>query len=167
MQSKNSSFLFSSPNKWTFGSKAMVRTSGRKTNEKAGFSIVKPIALAAAKHTFSTKKADSPLSIRRESVSTIGHLRFSLACIAAVNKSKYDLRPAVSVFYCSVLDATKGFVELLGEWTRFWTEVVAMASIGIIDVGNGRDDSCSAACASFLEGVELLDRDGTPLHFHA
>ena len=73
----------------------------------------KPIPLAAAKYTFSTKKADSPLSIRRESVSTFGHLSVSLACIADTNESEDDMSPAMAVFNRTVLDASKGVIEFL------------------------------------------------------
>ena len=67
----------------------------------------------------------------------------------------------------AILDASKRVVEFLGPRTRLVAEVVTLARVHIVQIGNGRDDSRRATSPRLLEGFKLVLGDGPALHFHA
>ena len=56
----------------------------------------------------------------------------------------------------TILDATEGIKQLLGNRTRLWTEVVTLATLQVVDVTDRTDHCGCTTCSSLLEGLQLL-----------
>ena len=78
-----------------------------------------------------------------------------------------DGRPTVLVLDLTVLDATEGIEELLGQWARLVTEAVTLASVEVVDIRDRTNHGCCTASTSLLEGLEFFLRNRTALYLHA
>lgn len=68
------------------------------------------------------------------------------------------------VFNLTILDATQGVEEFLGDRTRLLTEVITLTGLQVVDIGDRTDDSGCTTGTCLLEGLQFLLRDRTTLY---